>query len=181
MSWNASSDNTNKSKLTEAKLGIYTVKNTAVYHCPADQSRGLSQKEDRLRSVAMNAFVGDPGGANKAVFPGWQQFLKLSDFRNASGIFVLLDEHPDSINDGWFVYCTADGPPEVSTWSDLPASYHNGAGGVSFADGHSEIKRWTDSPTRKAVKRTDGAGLPVNTGGRTNDISWMLLRSTYKK
>jgi len=23
---------------------------------------------------------------------------------------------------------------------DIPASYHNGAGGVTFADGHSEIK-----------------------------------------
>ena len=25
---------------------------------------------------------------------------------------------------------------------DFPASYHNGAGGLSFADGHAEIRRW---------------------------------------
>ena len=27
---------------------------------------------------------------------------------------------------------------------NLPASYHNGASGVTFADGHAEIHKWRD-------------------------------------
>jgi hypothetical protein len=27
---------------------------------------------------------------------------------------------------------------------DIPASYHNNAGGISFADGNAEIRKWHD-------------------------------------
>ena len=141
MSWAGVSDNTNKTKLAEGKLGIYVGKNTAIFRCPADQSRGVGQSQNRVRSVSMNAFVGDPG-AGASIFPGYRQYLKSTDFRNPSQIFVFLDEHPDSINDGWFVFCTTSGPASRNPWSDLPASYHNRAAGFAFADGHSEIHRW---------------------------------------
>jgi len=34
---------------------------------------------------------------------------------------------------------------------DVPASYHNGAGGLSFADGHAEIHKWMDPRTRQPI------------------------------
>ncbi|MGC3959621.1 MAG: type II secretion system protein [Verrucomicrobiota bacterium] len=175
MTWNYSADNTNQSKILNAKLGSYT-RNIGIYHCPADASKGLSQSQNRVRSVAMNVFVGNTGGGN---WNGYRLFAKMSDIRMPTEIFVFLDEHPDSINDGFYAYCTGDGPPEVSQWSDLPASYHNGAGGLSFADGHSEIKRWLDSATKRPITRTD-ITAPISTQGKTNDIGWMLLRSTHK-
>jgi len=56
--------------------------------------------------------------------PDYVQFFKLPAIPQPTGIFVFLDEHPDSINDGYFLH-QADDP----AWIDLPASYHNGAAG----------------------------------------------------
>jgi len=55
-----------------------------------------------------------------------------------------LDEHPDSINDG---FLQTDPHTDISqwnpaTWNDLPATYHDGACGFSFADGHSDIHKF---------------------------------------
>lgn len=179
MTWNNSSDNTNKLLLVNAKLGPYAAKNAEIFHCPADQSRGLGMKADRVRSVAMNAFVGDPGNANKETSPGYQQFLKTTDFRRPSDIYVLLDEHPDSINDGWYIF-GAGGAASTASWSDLPASYHNGAAGFAFADGHSEIHRWVDEITKKPVAKISMSSS-ISTGAKTNDIGWVMKRSTYAK
>ena len=92
-------------------------------------------------------------------------------------IFVFLDEHPDSINDGWFVFCTSGDPSERSYWSDLPASYHNGAGGFAFADGHSEIRKWVGSRTVPALK--PGRELSLNVASPNNqDVKWLMDRTT---
>lgn len=94
---------------------------------------------------------------------------------NPTSIFVLLDEHPDFINDGWYVSCN-DGP-EGRLWSDMPASYHNGAAGFAFADGHSEIKRWLVNTTKQAHYST----WPVPTGAERRDFIWVSQRATYRK
>ncbi len=40
--------------------------------------------------------------------PGYRQFLHLGDVPEPSRIFALIEEHPDSINDGYFLKtCTA--------------------------------------------------------------------------
>ena len=126
----------------------------------------------------MNAFVGDIGNGG-SINALWRQYLKASDFRQPAGTFVFLDEHPDSINDGWFVFCSAADPAERTQWSDLPASYHNGACGFSFADGHSEIKKWLVSTTKRDVFK-NGSGFPVAVGSDTRDIAWVAERCTIK-
>jgi prepilin-type N-terminal cleavage/methylation domain-containing protein/prepilin-type processing-associated H-X9-DG protein len=182
MLWFLPNDNLDTAKLTQGKLGAYVGKSVGVFHCPADKSMGVGQTQLRVRSVSMNAFVGSrsPDPLNQAVFAGWQQFLKMGDFKNPTGTFVLLDEHPDSINDGWFVYCTGGGP-ELTTWSDLPASYHNGAAGFSFADGHAEIHKWRDVGTKQPNIRGGIKGalpLTVAPSNQTNDIGWIFRAST---
>ena len=181
MDWNFNPDNIDRTKLTEGKLGPYTAKNVGIFHCPADRSMGFGQTQLRVRSVSMNAFVGNPtpGGQGK-LFAGWQQYLKMTDFRQPTEKFVFLDEHPDSINDGWFVYCTSDGPPELSRWSDLPASYHNGAAGFAFADGHSEIHKWLEPSTKKPNIK-GGVSLPLSVpANQQRDIGWIYRASTDK-
>ena len=128
----------------------------------------------------MNAFVGNRGDG-LPIATGWAQFLKLGSIRNPSGIFVFLDEHPDSINDGWFVFCTAGNPAERTDWSDLPASYHNNAGGFSFADGHSEIRKWKNGSTLRGVMKTDN-DFPVEVipASQIADIQWVAERTTYR-
>ena len=180
-------DNTNAAKLTRALLGSYTAQQIRIYRCPADHSRGVGQTIERVRSVSMNAFVGDPGPARPPpdyIFSGWRQFIKLTDIRNPTGIFVFLEEHPDSINDGWFVYCTTKKPPEVSEWSDLPASYHNRAGIFSFADGHAEVHKWKSTSTLKPSMMNGMGGRPVAVPSKPvaeqQDITWVRDRSTVK-
>lgn len=179
MSWGADPQNTNVALITEAKLGPYVARSVGIYKCPADQFP--SAVGPRVRSVSMNTFVGPQNAQGSPINPSWQQFLKLSDFRNATGIYVFLDEHPDSINDGWFIFCTAADPTVLSVWSDLPASYHNGAAGFAFADGHSEIKRWRSASTLRPVLK-NGAGFPVPVPANDRaDITWVAERTTVKR
>jgi prepilin-type N-terminal cleavage/methylation domain-containing protein/prepilin-type processing-associated H-X9-DG protein len=138
---------TNDAWVVNGVLGKYTGGAVGVYKCPADifvspaqRGRGWAR---RNRSMAMNSFFGrfsigdDPtrGGRNWA-FSDRIQFLKQSQVPSPAKTWLTLDEHPDSINDGYFV-----NNPDASSWQDIPASYHNGACGFSFADGHAEIRR----------------------------------------
>lgn len=177
MDWSAAADNTNVNLIANAKLGSYVAKDIKIFKCPADQVP--CAVGPRLRSYSMNAFVGPQDDQRTVINRSWKQFFKTTDFRNPTQIFVFLDEHPDSINDGWYVFCTAGNPGERSTWSDLPASYHNGACGFSFADGHSEIKRWRDSSTLRNILKST-VGLPQSTAGQIRDISWVADHSTYR-
>ena len=95
----------------------------------------------------MNFCVGDKSltGARTAVYNDyWPNFFSMKDFIVASKTWVFCDQDPSSINDGFMVPPTSD--MDITTWSDIPASYHNGAAGFSFADGHSEIHKWQDLP-----------------------------------
>ena len=177
MSWGTDPSNTNLTFITDAKLGQYTARSLGIFKCPADiEPCAVGQ---RTRSISMNAFVGNKGDGGP-INSSWKQFLKLNEFRNPAAIYAFLDEHPDSINDGWFVFCSAADPAERSVWSDLPASYHNGAGGFSFADGHSEIKKWLAGTTKRPVRKTS-SDFPVSVGSDRRDIAWVAERSTTRK
>ena len=177
MSWGNDAQNTNPDLIKEAALGPYVGKNVGVYRCPADKEPSAAGA--RVRSVSMNAYVGNTGFGAPITF-GWKQFMKDTDFRNPSGTFVFLDEHPDSINDGWFIFCTGGNPTLRNAWSDLPASYHNGAAGFSFADGHSEIKKWRNASTLRSVRKNT-AGFPVPIpGNQKDDVEWVAERTTHR-
>ena len=102
---------------------------------------------------------------------GYYTFRKASEIVPISPTmaFVFLDEHPDSINDGWFV-----SDPARTTWVDIPATYHNGANGMAYADGHSEIKKWRD-PAVLGLKALPGQA-PKDKGV---DLRWLNERTTY--
>jgi len=104
-------DNTNVLNLTFGALGQYVAKNISVYHCPADlyPAKEGSSLLMRVRSLSMNGFVGDRNnvrltGANDW-YPTYSQFLKTTQFVHPgpAQTFVFVDEHPDSINDGWLI------------------------------------------------------------------------------
>jgi len=177
MTWGNNTENTNVALIMNAKLGPYTARSLGIYKCPADIVP--CPLGPRTRSVSMNAFVGPQDQQGTPINAAWRQYLRQADFQNPTVTFVFLDEHPDSINDGWFVFCTAADPTERTAWSDLPASYHNGAAGFSFADGHSEIKKWLSPTTKRAVLKNEN-GFPVPVGSDTRDIQWVAERTTVK-
>jgi prepilin-type processing-associated H-X9-DG protein len=119
----------------------------------------------------MNSLVGDPGELTNRFNPSYVQYLRTTDFVRPSQTFILLEEHPDTINDGFFMN-RLEGAPQ---WGNLPASYHRAAANVSFADGHVEIHRWlAGSTVRPPVK----GALPTGTLAEPiMDWDWLKDRS----
>jgi prepilin-type N-terminal cleavage/methylation domain-containing protein/prepilin-type processing-associated H-X9-DG protein len=150
------------------------VESYAVYKCPADQKRVANSPT--VRSMSMSAWMNPIRDWNS--IKGYtganalRVYRKQSDIMNPSSAdcWVFIDENPFSINDASFI-CD----PNANVWWDVPASYHNGAGGLSFADGHAEIKRWRDNNLLKLTSVPTG-GLPRDTS--VNDLKWLQDRST---
>ena len=192
MTWDLSSDNTNVATLTGASLGSYVSSATIIYRCPSDRALSTIQRaagwDARVRSYSMNAMVGNAGdfsvnGVNSNN-PGYKQFFKITQIPQPAGIFVFLDEHPDSIDDGYFLnkspiayYNSVYAGPTYNSsaqWIDLPASYHNGATAFSFADGHSTLHQWNLTSTRPPAQ-PDAAGLPISIpAGQLTDFDWVM-------
>ncbi len=184
MDWELSPDNTNADFINNSPLAFYVNWSPKLFKCPADSALSDVQKRagwhyGRVRSVSMNAMVGNPGPAlqwgRNTNNPDYSQFLTEADIPAPSSIMVFLDEHPDSINDGYFLV-TDDGQ-----WDSLPGSYHSGGGCISFADGHTIIHHWINSSTVRPP-RPDAAGLPLSLRGNDlTDYQWVLQHSsTYK-
>ena len=139
--------------LKKSPLWPYCGRSTSIWKCPADHSYTVvgSSRRPRVRSMSMNAFVGGPAPGPSA---GWQEFRKLSQITQPTRILVLLDEHEDSINNGWFWINMSGYPstPAADVIVNFPASYHNRAAGLAFTDGHSEIHRWLDERTMPEIQ-----------------------------
>jgi prepilin-type N-terminal cleavage/methylation domain-containing protein/prepilin-type processing-associated H-X9-DG protein len=150
------------------------VGNVAVYKCPADRKQVGGA--NTIRSMSMNAWMNSIRSWNDV--KGYAGAMRLRDYRKQNDItvpspsqcWVFIDENPYSINDGWF----ASDPNQPNLWVDIPATYHNSAGGLSFADGHAEIKKWKD-PKLITATRTDILRDP-NSG----DLNWLNERTTAK-
>lgn len=182
----SNTDNTNRNYLIDpqhAKLAPYSAKSAGIYRCPADQSK--VRWGPRVRSVAMSVAVADPGNPwlnYKVSSPKYRIFEKLSDFgSSASKIYVFLDEHPDSINNGAFGVWMSDlNNPDKAYIFDVPASSHNGACGFSFMDGHCEIHVWRDPRTKPPVLYngllTLGVSSPKNV-----DALWITEHTSIPK
>src|SRR5579872_1786025 len=94
--WGMSVENTNGDYVRSGKLALYVNNNLVVYKCPSDQS--MAQNGPRLRSISMNALVGNPMVSPNRFNPNWLQFLKMSQFPGPANFYVFLEEHPDTIN-----------------------------------------------------------------------------------
>jgi prepilin-type N-terminal cleavage/methylation domain-containing protein len=149
-----------------------------LYKCPGDRS-------PLARSVSMNARFGNPegdwcGGGGSA----YEQFAKLQQIRTPAGLFVILDERSDSINDAAFVVdmsntgnTDGEGAPNPYCMIDFPASYHNRAGRLSFADGHVESHRWLEPTTLAPLGQLEQG----HTSPTDRDAQWLQGHCTYLK
>jgi prepilin-type processing-associated H-X9-DG protein/prepilin-type N-terminal cleavage/methylation domain-containing protein len=169
--WLNSDDNTNVVYLTDSPLGPYANGSARIHKCPAD--REPAPNGPRIRSMSMNAMVGDPGELTNRFNPLYVQFYKTADITSPSSIFVFLDEHADTLNDGFFVNRLDD-----YAWGNLPGSYHNGAVNLSFADGHLESHRWVVPETVRPVLRARMDKFPA---APVTDFEWLKARTSYKK
>ena len=169
--WQSSDDNTNLVYLTDSKLGPFANRSARIYKCPSD--RVPAPNGPRIRSMSMNAMVGNPGELTNRFNPVYRQFLKAVEVPNPSGIFVFLDEQADTLNDGFFVNRL-----DEYSWGNVPGSYHNGAVSLSFVDGHRESHRWVVPNTVRPV-----VGAKINSFPATppTDFDWLKARTSVKK
>ena len=176
MDWLASPGNTNKDSLTGGLLGNYVGRSAGVFKCPEDHSQ--AENGPRVRSYSMNSLVGNPGELVDKFNPTLVQFFKETDIRTPSVIFVFLDEHPDTINDGFFMNRLAETPK----WGNLPASYHGGAGTLVYADSHTELHKWVvtgpNGTVRPNVRGGAGGIFPASP---TTDWDWVKARTSVPK
>ncbi|HOX02723.1 MAG TPA: type II secretion system protein [Candidatus Paceibacterota bacterium] len=192
LDYSANPSNTNLNFLRMAQLGNYVGKNVAIFKCPGDRSavtiNGVVRP--RVRSLSMNGYLGEfPPMSNNGIrtsgYKVYQKFAHIT-FPNPTKMWVFIDEHEDSINDGYFVtMMNGYDPVNPGAWStgNFPASYHNGGGGLAFADGHSEVHKWLDPRTKPPVRGVSlgSGGLATGVASPGNpDVDWLMQRSSHK-
>ena len=130
-----------------------------IYHCPTDRSAvDLKPGILRTRSYSMSYYMN--GSERKP-----ERKSKMSQIASPASVFVFIEEHENSINDGvFFLHVPGDDGEQAEAqsnptfggahWMDCPSGRHGQACNLSFADGHAEHwtwkwpKRWApeDSP-----------------------------------
>ena len=113
----------------------------------------------------------------------WRRYGRMPEIVTPVKTWVLVDEHPDSLNDAacavaMFSPGTPDGTVRIV---DFPASYHNGACGLAFADGHSEIHQWKGATMKAPVRFRDGVltlNVPAGDHFSALDVLWWAERTT---
>ena len=179
MDWSPSPDNTNGAKLidpAQSPVARY-VQAADLFKCPADNY--TSPYGPRVRSISLNAALGGSPFINNQI-PGRSYFAarKVTELNKPgpASTIVLLDEHPDSINDATF-FLSEGLQPSSAQWIDLPAGYHGRGAGISFADGSAILRRWQGNRTLVPVSFFPPALFPTP---NNLDYVWLNDRMPYR-
>jgi prepilin-type N-terminal cleavage/methylation domain-containing protein/prepilin-type processing-associated H-X9-DG protein len=174
------SDATNFTILRDTKLTLLAryLGPHEVFKCPADKSYAIRPisgglKHPRVRSYSMNQCVGE----SARIYTDVRYLLKPGDtYLPPAGIFVFIEQHEDSIDDGYFLL----GPPKNKTvgWENVPASRHNKSCQFVFADGHAERHRWNDPRTLYPITRTPLIGVSQPNSA---DVAWAFDHAIFLK
>jgi prepilin-type N-terminal cleavage/methylation domain-containing protein/prepilin-type processing-associated H-X9-DG protein len=164
-------DATNVNLLKAPRGMLWNYNNSLeIYKCPADKStvRIGGRVHPRVRSVSMNGNMNGDSWYTAEIRNTHFTFKKYTEIvrPSPSQAFVFLDEHPDGIDDGYFLVFVN----RRRLWGNMPANYHNGACGFSFADGHAEIRKWLD---RDTLSKT----IVANPMG-PRDVPWIQVRAS---
>jgi len=185
LDYNGSIDDTNTYCLTgsNACLSRY-IKDPAVYKCPADQSCQYgSQGLPRNRSISMNGAIG-PNDQGTTTDQGlwlpaslYKVYIKMADVIQPSpaNLWLLTEEHPNSINDGSFAV-EMPTSPNVGGWIDWPAKYHEKSCNFAFVDGHVVLHKWV-TPSSILYMSYGPVSTYVPTFNFT-DIQWVARRTS---
>ncbi len=171
---------TNTTYLLDARYALFApyLRTTRVYVCPSDRRTvkvgGLDYP--RLRSYAMNAYLGWVGSWDSRLSSSYRVFTKHSHMtgRMPTGTFLFSDVNPNSICWPYFgVQMASD------TFFNFPGSAHSRGSVLSFSDGHAEFRRWTDARTVTAYSPDYHKHADASPGNR--DLAWLRQRTTVLK
>ena len=175
----ANLDNTKPLKLTNAAyatIGPY-VNSALLFRCPADSTgfviNGVPML--RVRSYSMNGYVGP---TETAWSPTFQVMAKMVEVSQPARIFVLLEEHPASINDSEF-YTDLASVGAAAKLIDFPAYFHLGGANLGMADGHVEYWQWSDARTMPPMNT---GSISLNVPSPNNpDVARLQAAASYPK
>jgi len=176
----APGDLTNERLLTNpefAELAAYLPR-ASLYHCPADRPGGTSGREGnvRIRSYAMNAYMGWDGPVQRPLRPGCRIYRNWEDLDRSgpSRLMVFLDVNPASLC--WpFFGVTMSGDADAQFFA-YPGIQHAGGAQVAFADGHVEHHKWRDQRTLKPGNILFHAHDTPSPGN--SDLAWLRSVAT---
>ena len=180
LDWTSDQNNTNWQSLVQyghGLLGGYVANNFKVFTCPVNGAF-LSPAQrplgwaGRCRSCAMNGAIGDGevygGLAYAATFWKAKKMVDLM-FPGPSSSWLIMDEHPDSIDDG-ILYTSYTYTSGTGDFSELPGGQHNGACGIGMADGSSVMHKWVNPTTLHPVTYTYDDNINVQ---NNKDLAWL--------
>jgi prepilin-type N-terminal cleavage/methylation domain-containing protein/prepilin-type processing-associated H-X9-DG protein len=175
VNWNITND------MVRSPLWDYAGQTKEIFKCPADRATVLVQgvRRPRVRSNSMSQTFGRGTWLPSPTYKIYHKEAEI-DPQGPSRTWILVDEHPDSINDAAFAVQMVE-PQNMNAARiiDFPASYHNGACGFSFADGHAEIRKWVDARTIAPVRNT--GTMPLNVASPNNqDVLWLSERTSMR-
>lgn len=146
---------TNSAGLRQGLLFPY-LSRPGVYHCPADLSS--TNGEPRVRSYSMNGWMGSRSMRTYSGMTSYRTFLRENELATVgpARIWVIIDEHEETIDDGWFLVTMDDSAPFAS----FPAMRHLRGYAWNFADGHAEKAPLRDpesflGPAAKIIKASN--------------------------
>lgn len=190
---NSLPDSTNAAKLFDPNfsfLANYLDPTVNVFKCPSDTNVVTigTNKVPKVRSISMNLAVGTRTEIQSGRFPvdgAWLDgnhthvantvfrcYARLAEVVNPppSQLWIFLDEHTSSINDGVYAGMGPQSSLSLYRYIDWPATYHNNGAGFVFADGHAETKAWLANPG-------NNTSAPFGPGYQ-NDIDWIARHTT---
>ena len=155
--------------------------NPAIVKCPADPSTVTVAGKiyPRVRSISMSqAFdFGQWLTADK-----WRTYAKITDIKIPVQTFVFIDENELSINDAAFAtQCNGEAGSNTGNNPgivDVPASYHNKAGGLSFADGHALIHKWQGGVILNFNGTLPSGAFTASYPGDLDDFNFLAFNTT---
>ena len=127
---------TNNALIRAGRLFPY-IRQVPVYHCASDLS--TAQGRPRTRSYSMNSWIGSRWMEKENGTSTFRTFIRDSELAaaGAARLWVLMDEHENTIDDAWFLVTMDDTRPFLSS----PATRHQQGYNLGFADGHAEHYR----------------------------------------
>ena len=148
--------------IRQGKLFPYA-NDVSLFRCPADTAR--TNGVARVRSYSMNSWMGTRYMETPEAMAspkGYRAFMRDHELAvaGAASLWVIMDEHELTIDDGSFLVTMDDSRPFAS----FPGSRHNNAYALNFADAHVSAQKMGDATAR-------GYGQYS-----ANSLDWSLLK-----
>ena len=125
------------------------IQSVDAFRCPDDESAFFFRGRlyPRNRSYSVNGFMGYPSAFVYPNCPPYKPVIKLGEVAGLgpSSIYVLIEEHANSLNDSHFLPFTDLKAFHGQRWLDAPTGRHHNSAAIAFADGHAKMHKWKDT------------------------------------